>query len=203
MQPQQPDPTNSQYDFIMKDQPKAQKAGGPKLPSGSLPKILILGGAGVFVIALIIMIVGAISGKNGGKFQAFTNLSYRSGEIVRVSKIVAGKSKDPDTLGIIATTDAALTSEQNQIASYLKGNSVKIDAKLTNPYLDKTVDAKLLAAQQNNTLESTYLSYLKENLGLYENQIKAAAPGSGTKGLGLLKSDLASVQALLASPQLQ
>ena len=195
----QPD---SQYDFIMKDAQKPTGRRGPKLPSGNLPKILLLGGGGLFVVALIIVVFSVISGKNGGKFQAFINLSARAQEIVRVSDIVAQKSKDKDTLDIVATTEATLSSQQNEINAYLKGNHVKVNPKIANPYLSTVIDASLAAAQQNDALESTYLGYLKEKLGLYENQIKAAAPGTGTKGLTILKGDLASVQTLLASPQL-
>jgi hypothetical protein len=195
----QPD---SQFDFIMKDSQKPASGSGPKLPSGGLPKILILVGGGIFVLALIVVVVSLISGKNGGKWQPYVNLNYRAQEIVRVTDIVAGESKDKDTLAIAATTEAALNSQQNELTTYLSNNSVKINPKLGNPYQSTAIDDKLTAAQQNNTLDSTYLSYLKEKLGLYEIQIKAAAPGSGANGLKILKGDLASVQALLASPQL-
>jgi hypothetical protein len=195
----QPD---SQYDFFMKDGQKPSGSRGPKLPTGNLPRMLLLGGGGIFVLALVVVIVSSISGKSGGKWQAYINLNYRAQEIVRVSNIVDGESKDKNTLDIIATTEAALSSQQNEISAYLANNGAKINPKLANPYQSTAIDNALTAAQQNNTLDSTYLKYLKEKLGLYDSEIKAAALGSGANGISLLKKEQASVQALLASPQL-
>lgn len=173
------------------------------MPSGNLPRTLIIGGGAVFVIALVFVIGSLFLGKSGTKWQNYINLANRAAEIVRVSDIAAKDTKNSDVLSLIATTEATLTSQQNELNAYLKSQSVKQDPKLGNPYLNPKTDTALATALQNNALDSTYLSYLKTQLTKYQNQIRLAAPTAGANALAILKSELASTQTLLDSPQLK
>ena len=56
MPPQESDSPNPQYDFIMNDQQKTPGQKQSIIPKGNLPKILLLVGGGLFVVALITLV---------------------------------------------------------------------------------------------------------------------------------------------------
>jgi hypothetical protein len=110
-------------------------------------------------------------------------------------------SQNPDTKGLAVTTEAALSSDQAQLASYLGKNGVKVSSKSLAIYTDKTVDAQMQTAAQNNSLDSAYAAYLKKALMDYENRLSTVYPTVSVTAKNILHTAFVSTQTLLAAPQ--
>lgn len=186
------------YDFIYKEPPKPKRK-ILKLPSMSGP-VRLLVGAGVVLIVVIIF--GIIASRGGSDGQKYIELMSRSQEIVRVSNAVKPLTKNTDTLSLIATAEAALSSEQSSLSNYLSSAGEEVDEKKLTLYLDKTSDDKIETAGQNNNLESTYAQYLKGQLNSYLGQLQSAFKTADQEAKPILESAINSTKALLSSPQL-
>jgi hypothetical protein len=201
MQPQgtppSSDPSNP-YDFILKDPQKPKK--GFNVPSFGLPKRVVIIFGGVIAAFFVIIIAAAIF-KGGGNSAPLTEVLGRAQEIVRVSKVVEPLAQNPDTKGLVATTETAFTSQQIDLTAYLKKHGTKVNLKSLSIYSDKTVDTQLQTAAQNNSLDSAYASYLKKSLMAYQNSLRTAAKGAPKARLQLLNDAFASTKAILAAPQ--
>jgi len=126
----------------------------------------------------------------------------RSQEIVRVSDIVKPLTKNAGTLSLIATTEAALSSEQSSLSNYLATNGTKVGVKDLTLYLDKTSDDKIQAATQNNNLDSTYAKYLKDQLNSYLSQLQSTHKVAGKNAKVILDNAISSTETILNSPLL-
>jgi len=151
---------------------------------------------------VFVVIIAAAALRGGGKSPPLTEVLGRAQEIVRVSQVVAPLAQNPDTRGLVATSQAVFSSQQIELTNYLKQHRTKINAKSLLLYSDKTVDAQLQAAAQNNGLDSAYASYLKKAIIAYQGSLRAAAKGAPPARLQILNDDFASVQTLLSAPQI-
>lgn len=193
--PQQP----GQYDFILKDSPKPPR----NYPWSSLPKPVVLI-AGVS-LALMIGIV-SFSALFGGRVSNGTqlmDLMARSQEISRVSTLAGQQASSADTKALAMTANESLSSGKQQITKYLKAHKIKIDVKKLNARLNKSTDAQLLSASQNNNYDQAYLSYLKTNLTDYNSALNTAYTGAPKELQATLKEAYSSNQQILSAPQLK
>lgn len=203
MQPQNSEPIapispNPSYDFIYKDPPKPKR--GPfKLPNMPKPILLL---AGAVIALLLVIIIATVATRGNGNTQAYTQLMSRSQEIIRVSDLVKAQTKNTDTLSLISTAEAALSSEQSSLSSYLATHGTKVNPKDLTLYLDKTSDDKVQTATQNNNLDSTYAKYLKDQLNSYLSQLQSAHKIAGKNAKIILDNAISSTQTILDSPQL-
>ncbi|PJE65724.1 hypothetical protein COU91_00180 [Candidatus Saccharibacteria bacterium CG10_big_fil_rev_8_21_14_0_10_47_8] len=203
MQPQNSGPIapispNPSYDFIYKDPPKPKR--GPfKLPNMPKPMLLLVGGV---IVLVLVIIIAVIVGRGSNDSQKYIELMSRSQEIVRVSDIVKPLTKNTDTLSLIATTEAALSSEQSSLSNYLATNGTKVGVKDLTLYLDKTSDDKIQAATQNNNLDSTYAKYLKDQLNSYLSQLQSTHKVAGKNAKVILDNAISSTETILNSPLL-
>ena len=153
------------------------------------------------------MIIGLIVisslGKDNGNTDQILAVVGTAGDVAKTSTLVNGKTKDANALSLSATASATLTSELNQLNGVLTSSSVKYDTKKLVLYVDKTIEAKLTAAEQNNTLETTYYSYLKEKLEYIQARLLLLAKNPSEKLKPIISSSYESNQKLLASPQLR
>jgi hypothetical protein len=191
---------SSEYDFILKDKTPTKK--GISLPSGGLKLAFMILGAVLVIFVLIVIFATVLKpGASGG--QELVNISARAQEIIRVSKITESLAQNSDTQGLIATTEAALMSDQAQLASYFSQHRIKANDKTLSIYLDKNADSQMQTAAQNNSLDSTYSAYLKKNLTAYEAALEAAFPHVSVSAKDILSASFNSTQALLAAPQVK
>lgn len=195
MQPKSPSPD---YDFILKDNPGA----GHKFTWSHVhgrTKITLLVIAAVIIL---IIIYSVLSGNKGSNWLPFEGAMARGNETLRVTKLVEQPPlglHDPQTQALAATADSVLTSDQQQISSYLSKNHVKVSAAQLATDIDKTTDASLQTAAQNNGLDSAYVTYLRNALTKYQTDLKNALPGAGPNGKKLLSDSIESTRALLNS----
>ena len=198
MQPTSPDP---KFDFMLKNKPQAKRGMG--LPNVPKPVKIILGiVVGLF---LLIIISSVLSGRNKGATQPIVNAMARGQEIIRVTQLTQQQLplQDPTTQALAATVFSSLTSEQQQLISYLAANHTKVSKVQLAADTDKTTDSNLQSASQNNNMDEAYVSYLKTNLAAYETDLQTAYKSAGPKGKAILKSAYDSTVTLLNSQLLK
>jgi len=190
---------NPNYDFIMKDTPPPKRS---LLPTNN--PILMIAGV-VILILLLIVIYGVISGSKGSKgATAIIDSLGKAQEISRVTTAQATNLKDPNTLAIAATTQAAVGSEQTQLNKFLVSHKVKVDKKKLALYQNKNTDSQMATALQTNSLDSAYLTYLKGALNDYSQSLKTSYSSTTSASARAIQQDaFDSTQTLLSSPTLK
>jgi len=197
MQPQSPNPD---FDFMLKDQPKAGRR--LALPDMPRPVKIILGV--IAAIVVLIIIFSLVSGRGKVDTKPYMDVLARGQETLRVTSYVQTlKLQDPQVQSLAATVSSALASDKQQIIAYLQTNHVKVDPKALATDADKTTDTNLQTASQNNNLDSVYQNYLRNALIEYENDIRAAYQKAGPKGKEILNAASISTTTLLNSHPLK
>ncbi|MBX4197659.1 hypothetical protein KW801_03865 [Candidatus Saccharibacteria bacterium] len=198
MQPTSPDP---KFDFMLKN--NAQPKRGLGLPQLSKP-IKIVAGAIVAVILLVI-ISSVLSGHKGGATKQITAALARGQETLRVTQLTQQQLKlqDPATQALAATVYSSLSSDQQQLVAYLAKSHIKVSKLELATDGDKTTDTQLQTASQNNSLDSAYVTYLKDSLAKYQTDLQEAYKAAGPNGQAILKSAYDSTKTLLDNPPLK
>jgi hypothetical protein len=195
MQPKSPNPD---FDFMLKDQPKAAGSHWVFHLHGRTRMTL----AAIAGVVVIIIIFSMLSGRSKGSTQPFISALTRANETLRVTNLIQHQQlplRDPQTQALAATVSSALTSDKQQITSYLAKNHVKLSVVQLSADLDKSTDASLETAAQNNGLDAAYVSYLKTALEKYEADLQGAYNSAGQNGKKLLAGSFESTRALLNS----
>lgn len=195
----EPATPNSSYDFLYAKGQQTKSGRKFELPKLSKPMWLL---AISLVVLLLIVILAFVFGRSSFNSQGYVELMSRAQEIVRVSDLAKDQTKNKDTLALISTTKATLSSEKNSIASYLSSNHVKVAPKSLTLYLDKNTDSQMQTAAQNGNVDSVYASYLKDQLSKYLSQLKIVDKVAGAKARVILNDAITSTDFLLADPQL-
>ncbi|OVE78871.1 hypothetical protein BVY00_01680 [bacterium G20] len=198
---QPPAPAPDQFDFMLKDQPKPPGRFGTLLSDVPKPaKILLLVVGALFIIVILYALF--FGGKKTNTDQ-LTSVMASAQEISRVSSMAQLQAKDTTTKDLAATTATVLSSQKQELRSYLISKKVKVDTKKLAARLNKSTDAKLATALQNNNYDQTYFSYLKTSLINYQASLNAANKGASLKIQAILKADYTSIQTLLTASQLK
>lgn len=186
-----------QFDFILKDSPKPPR----QYPWSSLPKPLVLI-AGISLLLIIgITIFSLLFGNRVSNGGQLIDIMARAQEISRVSTLAQQQASANDTKALALTTGDSLSSEQQEIAKYLKAHKIKADPKKLNARHNKSTDDELQAASQSNNYDQTYLSYLKTNLAEYSSALNNAYNGAPEDLQVTLKEAYSSTQQILLAPQ--
>jgi hypothetical protein len=194
MQPQSPNPD---FYFMLKDKPKAARSHWAfNLHGRTQVTLAVIAGVIVLMIAFSVL-----SSRGKSSSQNFVSALARANETLRITSLVQQQQAlhDPQTLALAATVSSSLTSDKQQIASYLAKNHVKLSPVQLSADLDKSTDASLQTAAQNNGLDAAYVSYLKTSLAKYETDLQAAYNSAGPNGKKLLAGSFVSARALLNS----
>lgn len=198
MQPQSPD---HQFDFMLKQNQPATKG----LGMSKLPKPLVVGIGIILLIILAITISSVLSGRKNGASQPIIDSVVRGEEVIRVTKVVQTLGlQDPSTNAASYTVLAALSSDHTQLSKYLVNLKAKLSLAQLAADTDKTIDAQMQSAQQNNNLDQAYISYLQLYLPKYQHDLQIAYQSApGPKGKTILKMAYDSETALLTNPPLK
>ena len=196
MQPTSPDP---KFDFMLKNNQQAKR----RLPLPLLPRPAKIILAVVVAIFVLILAFSLLAGRSGGGTQSIISALARGQETLRVTQIIQPQLQDPAAQALAATASSTLSSDQQQLKAYLATNHTKVGTAQLAADTNKTTDSALQTAQQNNNLDTAYVSYLKTSLSEYQTSLQTAYKSAGTKGKVILKSAFDSTTTLLASPQLK
>lgn len=191
MQPQSPSPN---YDFIMN---AGQKPKGSWLPALPRPALIGLGAAlGLFILMVLLVVFGG----KGSTSQGVQSVAARAQEIARVCNVAASDTNDSNVKALAATVATTLSSQETQLNAYWTSNNHKVDPKTLAIYQNKSVDAQLQSAVQNNNFAAVFNNYLKTNLRLYQTQLAQTYQSTSSTALhNVLSSANASVQTILDS----
>lgn len=182
----------------MNSGPPPQKKAGFSAPK--LPKIVLIV-LGVLMLAVILIIaLSVISSSGKSSTEPYIDAMSRSSEIIRVNTLAKTDIRDSDTLALLATTTAALTSDQQSIGAYVAKSGQAIDPKLLTKYQNPETDKGIQTAVQNSNLEKVYLDYLKGSLNGYLNSLKAAYPSANNEGKAILAGAITSTETILSAP---
>lgn len=205
MQPQGTDPQvpsfPGQFDFMFKDRPKPP--GRIRLLFSGIPKPAKIVLAALSSLLLLVILYTIFLGGKTTNTDQLTSVMATAREISRVSALAQQQAQAIDTKDLATTTGAVLSSQEQELRSYLKTSKVKIDNKKLAAKLDKNTDKQLTTALQNNNYDQTYFNYLKTNLANYLNTLNVANKDASSKVQTILKADYNSVQTLLGAPQLK
>lgn len=191
---------NPQYDFIVNSGPAPKQKAGFSAPK--LPKLVLIILGALLIIVLLIVAISVISSSGKSSAEPFVDAMSRSAEIIRVNTLAKADISDTDTLALLSTSTASLTSEQQSIGAYVAKSGKAIDPKLLTKYQNPETDKGLQTATQNSNLENVYLDYLKGSLNGYLNSLKTAYPTANNEGKVVLAGAITSTETLLASPLL-
>jgi hypothetical protein len=197
MQPQSPNPD---FDFMLKNQPPA-KRGLPIAGSSKMVKII----AGVVVAVLLLVIISSLSGHKSGGTQDMVSAVARNQEILRVTQLAQTQFQlqDPGTQSLAATVSSSLSSDQQAMVKYLADNKTSLSKQQLAADTDKTADAQMQSARQNNQLDSAYQSYVKTALAKYQSDLQTAFKSLGPKGQAIVKTAYDSAATILNSAPLK
>jgi hypothetical protein len=191
------------YGFIFngQQQPPQKKFGLPlpRFGGSKRPLILVL----IVAIALIILIpvLSGIFIRSGVNSKELIDVVAHAREINRVSAIVEQKSADQNTKNLAATTQVALVSEETEMLKYLGSVKVKVGVKNVQTYFDNNATNEIQTSIQNNNLSTTYGTYLKNEIGKYQNAVKTADLKAPKKAHAILQEISTSNQFILTSQQ--
>ncbi len=166
------DPTSPQslppnpYDFITNP---AQPPKKTLLPGGSLrTRLLIIVGGAVALMGIIAIITVLFTGGGKGNTAALKELVAQQRELARIADIGAQRAQDGSTRSLALVTKLSLTTQQQQLTSYLedRGNDIKreeLEAK-KNPKTDQTLEAAASASRFDDALRSELETQLRAYL---------------------------------------
>jgi hypothetical protein len=195
--PQNPDP---KFDFMLKNQGQAKRRLG--LPHLSKP--LKIGLAVIGAIILLIIINSLLSGRSSGATTAIDGVLARGQETLRVTQAVQQLNlQDPTTQALAATVTSGLTSDQQLLENYLADSKAKVSPAQLAADADKSTDSQMQSASQNNNLDQTYVTYLRQSLAKYQAELQTAYKAAGPKGKTILKNSFDSITTLLNNPPLK
>lgn len=175
-QPQAP-PPGDQYNFIVNpEQPSKGKLIGKLGGNPFIVKIgLIVGGAVVLMIVLAIVVSLLFGGKTN--VDTIVSLAQSQQEIVRLSDMT--KDSSSQTIRNAAgNTRVSVQSHQNEWLNFLSAHKYTLDKKTLALKTDATNDARLQAAEQTSTFDSTYTDMMRSQLESYARAVQNAYQGS-------------------------
>jgi hypothetical protein len=197
MQPQNPNPD---FNFILKNDQPAKRG----LPTPNLPKWAKISLAVVAGLIILIIISSVLSGRKNSNNQVYANVLARNAETLRVTALVQQlRLRDPQTQALAATVTGTFTSDQIQMTNYLAKLHIKVSSVQLASVQDKSTDANLQTASQNNSLDSAYADYLKTAIAKYQTDLQDAYKAAGPNGKTILSSSYDSTKALLATAPLK
>lgn len=195
MQPQSPSSDKS-YNFIFNETQKTKRS---LVPNMSGPVLILVIAVGLIVLLILISVLFLGKGKTSS--TDLVEILGRAQEINRVNTLEQQQLKDPNTQGLLATTQVVLTSQQTELNGYAKAHKIKVDAKKLATYQNSQTDAQLQTAAQNNNLDSAYSTYLKQALQSYSGSLAKAYQDSKDNSFkATINSAYISTQTLLGNP---
>jgi len=199
---QQPAPTPqpSGYDFITNPAPEPKR--GPNLlPSNaSAPmRVAIVVGGLLVLLILFLIIKGVLSG--GGNTDALINVAQDQQEIIHVTTNATGNTQtglSTTNQNFAVTAQASLTSDQQQLITYLANNGHKVKDKTLSLKISADLDQQLQTAATNSTYDSTFKQTMQNLLSDYQQALRTAyQQTTGPKGRALLSDQFNASKLLL------
>jgi hypothetical protein len=196
----QPQSTNTNFDFMLKENPQPKQSLLPTIPRPAKIALIV-----ILAIFGLIIVFSLFSGRNKGSTQGIVAAVSRGQETLRVTAIVQQQLhlQEPQTQALAATVSTTLSSDIQQMTGYMAKNHIKVSQVQLASATDKSTDSSLQTASQNNNLDSAYINYLKTALAKYESDLQASYKSAGPNGKQLLQTAYDSANTLLTTAPLK
>lgn len=201
MQPQQPpygaQPNSDPYDFIVNPGTAPRRS---LLPGGGsvVGRVVIIVGSALLLLILFVIVKNLLLVDTTNTPLLF-NIAGQQQELIHLTnKATAAPLLEGTTNNFALTSQLALTSQQQQLLTYLKTNGHKLAAKELNLQISAITDQQLAASVAASTYDATFRQVMQTKLTTYEQTLQQAyAKTTGPEGRILLKSAYTTAQLLL------
>lgn len=168
-------PDQDQYGFIMNPGTGPQKRSMlPGFGTMSKKQLLIFGGAGVLILAMLVTILfSLLSGGPTNKDQLLAVVAQQN-ELIRISDIAVKEARGIEAKNLAMTTKLSLRSDQSSLTAALKAQNVKVGGKDLQAAKDSDTDRLLEDAKQNNRFDEVYLEFIQAALVEYQKNLNTA-----------------------------
>ncbi len=175
MQPQQP--YNNPYDFIVNPE-KPQRQPVLNLNGSSMAMRIGLIAGLVVVIMIVIVIASSIFSSSGGNVTNMTSVAQDQVELIRVATEASqNQSNDISQTTTLYFADnclLSLSSENQQLLSFLNANGVKLSTAQLALKQNSRTDAALQAAAASSTYDTAFLTAMQGDMSTYVSDLKVA-----------------------------
>ncbi len=170
MQPDQQNP----YSFILNDQSGQKPPTQFGSDSGGSARILkaVLFLTGVVVVLIIGFSVITSIGKTNNE-DLVSVLAYQT-ELDRVIELGKKESTDITLKNDLASLQAALASDQNELTTLLEARAVKVSKESLASKKDSKIDSTLESSKLNNTYDEALRTAMKSLAGKYVDALRTA-----------------------------
>lgn len=179
MQPQQP--YNNPYDFIVNPEKPSRR---PLLNlNGTSMAMRIALITGLVVVIIIVMIVlGSLFSSHGSNVTNMTAVAQDQTELIRVATEATQSQSNyisqTTTLYFADNCLMSITSENQQLMSFLTSNGVKLSTATLALKQNSRTDAALQAAADSSTYDTAFLTAMQGDMNMYTSDIKVAFAAS-------------------------
>jgi hypothetical protein len=197
MQPQQPYNPTPNYDFIMSPAPPPKKSLVPLPTNSSLLQRIAIAGGGLIILIIIIIVFASLL-KGGGNNSALVSIAQQQNELIRIATLGTQQATDQSAKNFAQSTELSLTTEQQQLLTYLKTNGTKVSTKQLGLTKNAKTDTTLSAAQAASTFDSTFEQVMQSQLTSYAQSLKTTFGNTtGPKARQLLSNDYSAANLML------
>lgn len=170
----QPDNNQSQYDFILNNQPQKRSffAG-----SKNMRILFVVGLVLVLLVAFLVLMSVLNSGKKAG-VDELVGIAQDQTEIVRIATAGSTAARSTDTRGFAVTTNLSLSSSQKDLLAAIKRHGKKLGTKELALKRSTETDQALTNATENNRYDEVFKQTMRNELGDYQQALKTAYANS-------------------------
>ena len=195
MNPQQ----QNQYDFILST-PSPQNNSSFNMQNSSKPKkILIMAVFLLFVFILIIVGFNFISSLGKVKNDDLVTVQAHQTELARVLEVGLKSLADQNNRNKVVSLQAALKTDQDQIASLLKDRSATPTKEQLASKKSSKTDTELETAEKTGNFDEVFIAKVETLSNDYYGSLKTALTDtSGNKEPEIIKTAMANLELVIA-----
>jgi hypothetical protein len=158
------------YDFIMDNQKKPSKFSF-SAPQTTKGRLFLVGGVAAGLLFIVIL-ASTIFGGKPSDLEQIAKLPAVQAEMIRLSNDASTKARGAAASTFSSTAARVIETDKLAIINYLKVQSYKIPEASLKSSKAGDNDKKLSSATLNNRYDEEYLSYMKNELIVYQTELK-------------------------------
>ncbi len=162
-----------QFDFIVNPgQPQKQKS----FTSSSIALRIGLALGALLVLLIAFAAVSSMLNSGSSNTPALTNVLIQQQELVRLTNAPKKEKQSisASNANSVATIQLAVTSDSQELRSYMKTRGIKFDAKKLIYPSRAATDEQLAASAASGTYDTTFGDVLNTQLTEYQQSLKSA-----------------------------
>ena len=199
-QPYSPAPQNHtpDYDFIVNPAAVPKKSLIPIPTGGSMLQRAAVVGGGLVILLIIIIIFASLLSGGSNNTAPLVSIAQQQNELIRVATVGTLQTSDQAAKNFAVASELSLTTDQQQLLTYLKGQGHKVSSKQLIATKSTKTDGELSAAEAASTFDSTFEQIMQTGLTTYTQSLKTTfASTTGPNARKLLNSDYSAAVLLL------